>query len=481
MNQKLFMLEENVDTMPRIRIRKVRLENFKSVRMGEILLCEEKAETLLNREPDILGIYGQNGSGKTSFIEALSILKQLMLGAPIHENYTDCVALDADHASLSFHFDLVYPDDSCREAVYSFCLAREQVQVDVDITGEMTEEGEEEQKWRIVVFNETVSLSWDENGVRRNLQTIIDTSTEAEVFGPATKRRILAGGSKQCLMDLSINKVLAREKSQSFVFMRHTLQTFWEHGGDSVFLRVLLELRYYAYARLFVVDSRSTGLIRLNVALPLYTTKGLVMLNLNSPTQISDKMYPRVVEQMESVSLVLSQLVPGLRIGLKQTGEGVDKKGNAVRKVVLVGCRGGLEMPLRDESDGVRKIISVLGLIIAAFNHESVTVAIDEFDAGIFEYLLGEILQAMEESGRGQFIFTSHNLRPLEVIRKRYLCFTTTNPDRRYVRLKGAGTSDNLRDAYFREIIIGEQDEELYRATKRFKIVAALRKAGAGA
>lgn len=481
MNQKLFMLEEHVDALPQIRIRKVRLQNFKSVRNGEIQLCGERVETLMKQEPDILGIYGQNGSGKTSFIEALSILKQLMIGAPIHENYTDCVALDAEYASLAFHFDLLYPDNCCREAVYSFCLARELIHVDVDITGAVTEVGEEEQKWRIVVFDEKVSLSWEENGVRKNLQTIIDTSSETEVFGPATKRRILAGGSRQCMMDLSVNKMLAREKSQSFVFMRHTLQTFWEHGGDSAFLRVLMELRHYAYTRLFVVDSRSTGLIRLNVALPLYTTKGLIMLNLNSPTQISEKMYPRVMEQMASVSLVLSQLVPGLKIGLKQIGEDFDKKGEPVRKVVLMAIRGGLEMPLRDESDGVRKIISVLSLIIAAFNHGSVTVAIDEFDAGIFEYLLGEILQAMEESGRGQFIFTSHNLRPLEVINKRYLCFTTTNPDNRYVRLKGSGVSDNLRDAYFREIIIGEQDEELYRSTKRFKIVAALRKAGAEA
>lgn len=476
MNEKMFMLEEQTDTLPRIRIRRVKLQNFKSVRNGELLLCESNGRSLYEREPDILGIYGQNGSGKTSFIEALSILKQLMIGAPIHENYTDCVALDADHAFLSFHFDLVDPDGSCREAVYSFCLARELVPVDVDITAELPDGDEEAQKWRIVVFDEKLSLAWEENGSRRSMQTIIDTSSKTEVFVPVTKRRVLAGMSRQCLMELSVNKMLARERSQSFIFMRHTLKTFRDHGGDSPYLRVLLELRYYAYARFFVVDSRSTGLIRLNVALPLYTTRGTIMLNLNSTTQIPEHMYPKVVEQLESVSLVLSQLVPGLRIGLKQTGEGFDQTGKPARKVIVIGSRNGLEMPLRDESDGVRKIISVLSLIIAAFNHESVTVAIDEFDAGIFEYLLGELLQAMEEFGCGQFIFTSHNLRPLEVIHRKYLCFTTTNPDNRYVRLKG--TVGNLRDAYFREIVIGEQDEELYRAAKRHRIVAALRKAG---
>lgn len=480
MDEKFMMTPEQLQKLPVVRIRKAILENFKSVEYGEVILGGGRQGVGDCQDSDILGVYGQNGSGKTSFVEALSILRQLLIGAPVHENYADCISLDAPHATLTFHFDLFYPDRTVHEAVYSCCLAREQVQLDTDdITREFEDEAEEEAKWKVTVFDEKLSLSWEEDGVRKNLQTIIDTSSDSEVFVPVTKRRTLIGSNRQSLMDLAVNKKLARERSQSFIFMRHTLQTFQKNEQESVFLRTLLELRYYAYTSLFVVDSRSTGLIRLNVALPLYTTKGVIMLSLNKTTPITDTMYPKVNQQLESVSTVLAQLVPGLTIHLKKVGQSLDKKGNAVSKVMLMACRNGLEMPLRDESDGVRKIISVLSLIIAAFNQPSVTVAIDEFDAGIFEYLLGEILQAMEESGKGQFIFTSHNLRPLEVINKKFLCFTTTNPENRYVRLKNIGASNNLRDVYFRELVIGEQDEELYNATKRYKIVAALKKVGA--
>ena len=98
--------------------------------------------------------------------------------------------------------------------------------------------------------------------------------------------------------------------------------------------------------------------------------------------------------------------------------------------------------------------------------------------AGIFEYLLGEILQIFEESGKGQFIFTSHNLRPLEVIDKKFLYFTTTDPNRRYTQLKRIGKTNNLRNIYFREIILGGE-EDIYNKTKRYKIVQAMKKAEA--
>ena len=69
-------------------------------------------------------------------------------------------------------------------------------------------------------------------------------------------------------------------------------------------------------------------------------------------------------------------------------------------------------------------------------------------------------------------------VRPLEVIDKDFICFTTTNPENRYIRMKGIGNTNNLRSTYFREILVGEQDEELYRNTKKYKVVSAFRKAG---
>lgn len=473
-----FITDEHKKHLPTIRIKKAILKDFKSVGYGEITLNCGRQFVPYNTESDILGIYGQNGSGKTSFIEALSVLRDLMSGASVDGAYADCVAVGKDHAELEFIFDLQYSNGIIREATYAFSMASqektvEEIQEDYKNAPDDVEVPDSEMK--VIIFDEKFSLLWEDAAKK---QLIIDTSSEKAAFVPNTKRKAIAGGGKKILFSLEVNKKMAREKSRSFIFMRDTMEIFRDNDEKNVFFQVLVELRFYARHYLYVIDTKSSGFIRLNLALPIYTMKGRLMLNLRKSMTIENGILDEIKEDIQSISSVLGQLVPGLSIDIKKLSDTLTKSGDAASIVMLVAYRDRKEIPLRDESDGVRKIISVLSLITSVFNEQSVTVAIDEFDAGVFEYLLGEILQALEESGKGQFIFTSHNLRPLEVINKKFLYFTTTNPNNRYIRLKNIAATNNLRDTYFREIIMNEQEEQIYNKTKRFKIVAALKKAG---
>ncbi len=496
-----FITEEHAHNLPTVRIKRVELHHFKSVQQGKITFHCGREFIPQGTRSDILGLYGQNGSGKTSFIEALSVLRSLMSGGMVPGIYADCVAEGENCAELEFAFDLQYEDGRVREAVYSFCMSGEHLTREEfenkykNVQDDPLEAFEEDS--RVVIFNEKFSLQW-EGAAKR--QVVVDTSPEEEVFAPAVRRKELTGGSKKAMVTLAVNKQLAREQSRSFLFMKDTLQIFSDNTiskdpADALdpkmqdcgtlnscsaaeYCRVLLELRLYARRYLYVVDTKSSGFIQLNFGLPIYTMNGRMVFSAKKPEIIRDDDMENIRKEFDNIGGVLGQLVPGLSIGFKEIARTLDKNGDPAGVNLLMAYRNGKELPLRDESDGVRKIISVLSLLIAAYNEKSVTVAIDEFDAGIFEYLLGEILQTMEESGKGQFIFTSHNLRPLEVIGRESLYFTTTNPDNRYIRLKNIEGTNNLRDTYFREIVLCEQEEEVYNRTKRFKIVAALKKAG---
>ncbi len=476
------LFEENhMENLPTVRIKKIVLQNFKSVSYGEIVFNCGRQFIPYGTESDILGLYGQNGSGKTSLIEALSILKCLLTGTHVPDDYADCIAVDTDHADLDFTFDLQYPNGEIREAIYHFsmkkCLISKEERQE-RTKGMPDDFSLPEESYKVVIFGEWIKLSWNEDGVYKRSQLIIDTSMDDAPFGPPGKRKYFVSDYRKAKSELEISKRLASERSQSFIFRKNTIELFNASGLYSMFYQILLELSYFGKWFLFVIDTKSSGFIRFNWALPIYTPWGRYVFDAVRPIVIADDELSDLEKQIEGISIVLTQIVPGLSIGFKKISSELMEDGKVGNVVMLVANRSGQELPMRSESDGVRKIISILSLITAAYNQKSTTVAIDELDAGVFEYLLGEILQIFEESGKGQLIFTSHNLRPLEVLDKKYLCFTTTNPNNRYFRLQGVGASNNLRNLYLREILVGEQQEEMYSASKKHKIMAALLKAG---
>lgn len=84
----------------------------------------------------------------------------------------------------------------------------------------------------------------------------------------------------------------------------------------------------------------------------------------------------------------------------------------------------------------------------------------------------------MKDNGKGQMLFTSHNLRPLEMLDKANLVFSTTNPENRYIHMQYVKQNNNLRDMYLRSILLGGQKEELYEETDTNQIARAFRRAG---
>ncbi len=124
------------------------------------------------------------------------------------------------------------------------------------------------------------------------------------------------------------------------------------------------------------------------------------------------------------INTVLSSLIPGLTIKIKEINEELMENGNVGKVFELLSVRENVKIPLKYESDGIKKIISILSALIAMYNNENICIVIDEMDSGIFEFLLGEILVVLKRKRlKGQLIFTSHNLRALEVLDKNDIIF----------------------------------------------------------
>ena len=459
-----------------VRISEIEIRNFKNVKHGLLNLDNPRKAY----KSSILGLYGQNGSGKTALIEALSVLKFALMGKTLPDFYGDFVNVDAESSMLIFRFK-VWSDalQTTYNVQYEMCLKKE-----LDESDQNTDYGINSKKYKTVIYNEVLSYGYQNTIKQARMQTIANTGTEA-LLSPATKMEVLIGKNKSTSTDLLVAKKMASASSRSFLFSWFLLNAIRQNCKDKYHLELFDLMVKFGNTELFIIDTQKAGMLSLNT-IPLNfkveengkISFGSVLINLNEPSLIPLDALDIVKTVVARMNIVLVQLVPGLTISVEELGTELFQNGEIGCKVQLVSHKNSKGIPLKYESEGIKKIVSVLQLLIVVYNQPSITVAIDELDSGIFEYLLGELLHIISEQGKGQLIFTSHNLRPLETIDKGFIAFTTTNPERRYIRFSNVKTNHNLRDFYYRDIELGEQDEEVYNPTNNYEIALAFREAG---
>ena len=428
------------------------------------ILSADKAE--------ILGIYGQNGSGKTAIVDALYFLQKVMVGADLDQSLEDYMTIDSDTAEIFADFN-IFMDGIVFEIGYTLSLSREEKE--------------------IVINQETLRAAKNENGIRTNKTTFMDYQRDQAdaIFKPQKRLDEILEANKEIKTDLIVARKMAEKSNCSYIFGESSREIFCREykNGFQQFSVIISSLFEFALKDLFVIRNTHSGVISANFVLPMafriendnIGAKGDFAVPLTEPILV-DKERKNLLETIvEQINIVLYTIIPGLQVTIKNYGKQSLDNGEVGWKLELMSKREGMkEIPIRMESEGIIKIISILNALIQAFGNPSICLVIDELDSGIFEYMLGELLDIFKKSAKGQLIFTSHNLRALEMIDKESIMFSTTNPDNRYIHMKNVRESNNLRNMYIRSITLGGQSEQIYEETDSLKIARAFRKAGRG-
>lgn len=428
------------------------------------ILSADKAE--------ILGIYGQNGSGKTAIVDALYFLQKIMIGANLDQSIEDYMDIDSDTAEIFADFNL-FMDGIVFEIGYRLSLIREEKVV--------------------VISRETLSGAKNENGSRTNKTVFMDYQRDQKntIFKPQKRLDEILEENKDIKTDLIVARKMAEKSNCSYVFGESSRDIFCREYKNEFqqFSVIISSLFEFALKDLFVIRNTHSGVISANFVLPMafriendqMGAKGDFTVSLTEPILVDEKRKSILETIVEQINIVLYTIIPGLQVTIKNYGKQSLDDGEEGWKLELMSKREGMkEIPIRMESEGIIKIISILNALIQAFGNPSICLVIDELDSGIFEYMLGELLDIFKKSAKGQLIFTSHNLRALEMIDKESIMFSTTNPDNRYIHMKNVRESNNLRNMYIRSITLGGQSEEIYEETDSLKIARAFRKAGRG-
>ena len=456
-----------------VRIQEIEINNFKNIEKGVVSFqsyrCLNKDEKY--KYADILGLYGQNGSGKTSLIEAIDILKTMLSGRELDKNILNLFKDNSQNTRFKYTF-IIEVDSFKYKVIYDF-----EIQKNDKLEG------------LFEVIKESLKYTEVNIGKKMTLKTLISYDSydkQGKILRPLN----LLGKfekEKQYETALIVSKEFSKDHRTSFLFSKRTLNIVIDVlKRDSLVYSILSQLEQFAKMNLFVIRNDYLGHINLNINMPFSfmvrndnsLAKGTFAISLFESSTINKEVYHLLEMVTKQINIVLEALIPGLTLGIRKISEDMTSDGSVGVKVELLSLRGDSKIPLKYESEGIKKIISILSALIAMYNNEKVCLVIDELDAGVFEFLLGEILSVLKENSSGQLIFTSHNLRALEVLDKNDIMFTTTNSKRRYIRFKNIKNTNNLRDVYLREIFLGSQEEELYKRTKSYAINRAFRKAG---
>lgn len=453
-----------------VRISEIELRGFKNTQYGKIVMPSAGKRDYFSKTADILGIYGQNGSGKTAVIEAMGLVQVLLTGRPLSREAVHYISKEADVCTIMVRF-IIQTDSKKTMTEYSVQLKRV-TGTEFEITREILR-----------------GAAW--NGEKfESKKTLIDYELHSEggIFTPKYRLEDLIRENDENKVNLTVAKKMARKDLVSFIFGPEGRGVFLSaaKGASEEYAFLIEALHQYAGMNLFVISNAHAGAISMNFMIPFTfrldlgerVAKGDLLIRLDEPSVISKEHFTIARQIIEEMNVVLDTIIPGLSIGIHDFGEQLSERGETGYRVELISKRGETIIPLNYESEGILKIISVLNALMCVYNNASMCLIIDELDSGVYEYLLGELLSVFEKGARGQLIFTSHNLRALEMINKNSIVFSTANSSNRYIRLQNIKSNHNLRDMYLRSITLGGQKETVYEETDSVEIGRAFRRAG---
>lgn len=438
-----------------IKLIKAEIKNIKNVKQG-----------IINFKTNITGIYGQNGSGKTALVDSANILKAYLLGRKL-DSFYDFINVEAKTCNLDFTFEV-----EINEKKYKIFLEVTLKKIKKTV--------ENEEVNGVVVDKEIIKYS----------EIIGEKVTSKKVLIGSTKKEVLKNSEsfKKLLLDeeekinLMVIKKVAENESTSFLFIKELMKVLIKYKENyQEIINIILALKKFGVSDLIVITNENLGIINLNNVFPLNVRPNKSFGSFLITEQnivIDEKMCDELHRVIEQINIVLHSIIPNMSLDLFEKNKEFVGKNRINVVFQLISIRNGKKIPFKNESEGIKKIVSILNALISAYHNREICLVVDELDSGIFEYLLGELLLILNEGIKGQLIFTSHNLRILEKLDKNSFIFTTVNEENRYLRLKNIKPSNNLRDVYIREMTMQEQNEILYDETNNGDIEFSLYEAG---
>lgn len=394
-----------------VRLVKAELQNFRGVEKGEVkfpspLSAQRYIENVENAETnsgadinnkidtlynygytDTLGIVGPNGTGKTTLVDALLLVKDIICNNKIHYSEYDKI--------------LSEKNESKEEPTIISCT---------------------------FLVGPEINVSKEIQFMKKNWTPYKETKL-ANYIGYLVTYRI------------------------NFADKKYSVTITDTEGKDieDNIEDILEELKYFVRNNFHIINHSCKESI--------YEILQEIVFDKREKT-LSQEKFIEISEIISKINKVLPSIISNTKIELEQTNH--TNINNSVSFITFL-CENDNRIPIEYASEGVKKLIPVLHYLIQVHNNPEKCVIIDNIDRNIFGFALGEIVLAINNNGKGQFIFTSNNSNVLTKLNSKHIICTTTNPKNRYIELHQTKSEakENLEDFYIRALMLGGQKEPL--------------------
>lgn len=356
----------------------------------------------------VKAIYGTNGAGKTGIIYAVDIYRKLLL-------QQDYIALGNSYSNNLFS-NLINQKTNKYEIQMTFAVTEKDGKVRSVYTHYVVIEKDngifllnEEKLVENSVKNVDVEKQTIFHVERGEVNKLIDVCKNKDEVKTQTMNLL----QKQSFVNIIFNKIVnsgSFDEKNEFDFAIVTTEIF------SANLTVFLQDSDTNYIDLDAINSQygvlSETRRKINddkVFYQLLSQKRFVRNNTQKIEKKKFEEYKKDIASLCSFIKVFKNDLVDIEIKKEENGEYFECDNIMVYE-------DGRRINKKYESTGIRKIIELYAALCDV-EHGKI-VFIDEFDANIHDVLLVKLIQYMVEYASGQFVFTTHNLAPMEVLQK---------------------------------------------------------------
>lgn len=471
-----------------MNIKQIRLVNFKNIE-----------DSIIVFKNNMSGIYGPNGVGKTAIIEAIGLVKNYF-SKPMKtdsnrnnifnkklEKYIkigesslgiEVILYDKDN-NLEYLLILEFKrkdkeDFFCSKEELSYkkansrALEKNLIKViynGEDVYPEVVITDFEADSFLPIYLNDSVlstrdllinynnfySFSFQIKKIKEALKgeiekLIIETSEKREELEKELQ-------DENGIIDFKILNLKYKSIEKKYILKKEKVQLKIENDSQLVLENInkvseILE-------NILTIELKDQLLCRDTVSIPIkcFEDNKVKTIIYNENQNIYDENEANLLERtITEINSIISVIIPNSELVFISQDEGINAKGNIIRKsVVLYIKKGETLVPLVDESTGTIKLVSLVSILIFSLKNKKATIFIDEFDVHIFEYLLATLLLVIGKYLRGQLVFTAHNLLPMEKLNKESIIIATKNEGEiRYTFIKTNSKTNNVRLKYLK-------------------------------